>query len=117
VFSDKFNSVRAELTAPSSGPTVASVQSSDVPALRETEPSFVLGGVTMVSRKAGEAVRIGYSMSSPRDVTTGKSVVLAVERYEFWKAGRLVTLTLASPKGSDNVDPWRIVTDSFAWLT
>jgi hypothetical protein len=56
-------------------------------------------------------------MSSPRDATTGKSVVLAVERYEFWKAGQLVTLTLASAKGSDNVDPWRIVTDSFGWLT
>jgi hypothetical protein len=26
-----------------------------------------------------------------------------------------VTLTLSAPVGSDNVDPWRTVTDSFRW--
>ena len=39
----------------------------------------------------------------------------AVERYEFWKAGTEVVLTLSGPQGADNVDPWRIVTDSFGW--
>jgi hypothetical protein len=41
--------------------------------------------------------------------------VEAVERYEFWRAGHEVVLTLSAPVGSDNVDPWRKVTDSFAW--
>ncbi|MDT4904221.1 MAG: hypothetical protein QOH52_2237, partial [Pseudonocardiales bacterium] len=42
-------------------------------------------------------------------------VIQAVERYEFWKNGNEVVLTLAAPVGADNVDPWRKVTDSFAW--
>jgi hypothetical protein len=27
-----------------------------------------------------------------------------------------VTLTLSGPKDADNVDPWRLVTDSLRWL-
>jgi hypothetical protein len=38
-----------------------------------------------------------------------------VERYEFWRAGREVVLTLAGPVDADNVDPWRTVSDSLRW--
>ena len=38
---------------------------------------------------------------------------LAVERYEFWKAG--ISVTLSAPVGSDSVGPRRTVTDSFKW--
>jgi hypothetical protein len=38
-----------------------------------------------------------------------------VERYEFWHSGHTLTLTLSAPVGSDNVDPWRTVTDSLQW--
>jgi hypothetical protein len=38
-----------------------------------------------------------------------------IERYEFWRNGTQATITLSSPVGSDNVDPWRTVTDSFSW--
>jgi hypothetical protein len=53
-------------------------------------------------------------MSAPSAVT-GKSVTEAVERYAFWRGGREVVLTLSGPMGSDNVDPWRKITDSFRW--
>jgi hypothetical protein len=43
-------------------------------------------------------------------------VLTAVERYAFWRSGREVVLTLSGAKGADNVDPWRMVTDSFRWL-
>jgi hypothetical protein len=46
---------------------------------------------------------------------TGKSVTEAVQRYEFWRSGQEVVLTLSAPQGSDNVDPWRTITDSFRW--
>ena len=39
----------------------------------------------------------------------------AVERYAFWHDGQEAVLTLSGPKGADNVDPWRIVTDSLRW--
>jgi hypothetical protein len=46
---------------------------------------------------------------------TGKAKTDAVERYLFVHKGKRVTLTLSGPKGADNVDPWRLVTDSLSW--
>jgi hypothetical protein len=49
------------------------------------------------------------------DTVTGKSVTEAVERYAFWGNGQEAVLTLSGPNGSDNVDPWRTITDSLRW--
>jgi hypothetical protein len=114
-FTDKFNSVRVASTATPSPPSVASAQTGEVAALATSVPCFQAGAVSSVSRKAGNAIRISYRSDSAADPVTGKVVVQDVERYEFWQAGKLVTITLSSPKGSDNVDPWRKVTDSFGW--
>jgi hypothetical protein len=56
-----------------------------------------------------------YRADSSPDPVTGKVVHDDVERYELWRSGTTAVVTLASPKGSDNVDPWRKVTDSFTW--
>lgn len=69
----------------------------------------------MVQRAAGPAVLITYQAISAPDAVTGKSVTEAVERYEFWRGGQEVVLTLSAPQGADNVDPWRMITDSFRW--
>ena len=58
---------------------------------------------------------ITYRADADPDPVTGKVVHDDVERYEFWKAGKTVILALSGPQGADNVDPWRIVTDSLAW--
>ena len=115
VFTDKFNSVRMEVVPRPSAPTVASAQSDELPAL-STRPGFAPGTVTAITRKAGPAVLVTYTATSPPDPVTGKAVTEAVERYEFWRNGQEVVLTLAGPQGADNVDPWRTVSDSFGWL-
>ena len=71
--------------------------------------------VSTVSRKGGSAQRATYLAKSAADAVTGKQRVNAVERYEFRHGGKTVVLTLSGPKGADNVDPWRIVTDSLRW--
>ena len=71
--------------------------------------------VTTVTRKAGSARRATYLMPGRPDPVTGKTRTDAVERYEFTHGGRRVVVTLSGPKGADNVDPWRIVTDSVRW--
>jgi hypothetical protein len=68
--------------------------------------------VGVVHRTGGTAVRITYLARGPKDPVTGRAGVLAVERYDFWAKGTEVTLVLSGAKGADNVDPWRIVTDS-----
>jgi hypothetical protein len=117
VFTDKLNSIRVDVSAAAAQPTVASAQTSEVAALATSAACFQPGTVSQVNRKAGPAVLVTYRASSSPEPVTGKVVRLDVERYEFWRAGKLIAITLSSPQGSDNVDPWRKVTDSFTWAT
>ena len=114
-FTDKLNSIHLEERPAASAPTVGTVRAIDLPGLQAAAQSFRLGSVATVQRKAGAAVLVTYRAASAPDAVTGKRVTQDVEVYEFWRAGTLVTITLLSPHGADNVDPWRTVTDSFAW--
>lgn len=114
-FTDKLNSVTISSDAATDPLTSAWVSRTIVPALRSSVPKFQLLGVAAVSRPAGAGVLVTYLADSATDPVTGKVVRDSVERYVFEHGGHLVTLTLAGPKGADNVDPWRKVTDSLVW--
>lgn len=114
-FTDKLNSIRMEMVDAASAPTVASVNQTDVPAIKAAAKNFEAGAVKAVTRKAGPAVLATYRADAAPDPVTGKVVHDDVERYAFWRGGKTVILTLSGPQGADNVDPWRIVTDSFRW--
>jgi hypothetical protein len=115
VFSDKLNAVRIE-TRPAHGAlSVSAAKRSDVRALARSVKGFSLRGVTTVSRKAGTAVRISYLAKAPPNPVTGKAVTDAVERYVFFHNGKAAVLTLSGPKRADNVDPWRIISNSLRW--
>lgn len=114
VFSDKYNSVRVETVPRPQQLTVRTATDEEVPTLRSL-PGYHAGAVDTVRRTAGNAVLITYEMTSTSDPVTGKTVTDSVERYEFWQGGIEAILTLSGPKGADNVDPWRTVTDSLRW--
>lgn len=117
VFTDKFNS---ETLTPHNGfyqPTEDFARTVEQSQIAATTDGFTAGSVSTVQRSAGPAILITYQRQSAPSPVTGKSVTQDVARYEFAKGGRGVAITLASPAGSDNVDPWRVVTDSFTWLT
>jgi hypothetical protein len=115
VFTDKLNSVEVVETALKVAPTVATVTKIDVVALEGSLPKFSLGAVDSVARPAGTAIHVTYlSDSLPNDVT-GTVVRDQVELFMFWKNGHQVAVTLTSPQGADNVDPWNVVTKSFSW--
>jgi hypothetical protein len=111
-FTDKLNSITMQRGTGHGPVTVASVKANDVPALAKTVRGFSQPTVSSVQRTAGPAVRITYLSAGNPDPVTGKRRTLAVERYVFMKNGRRVVLTLSGAKGADNVDPWKIVTDS-----
>ncbi|MFE2564373.1 hypothetical protein [Streptomyces mirabilis] len=115
VFTDKLNRVEIATAAASSAPTVTSVGSEVVPRLRGQVPKFDGPKVSQVNRHAGSAVLLKYQGDSAADPVTGKVVRDAFERYAFFRQGHEVDLTLSGPVNADNVDPWRIVTDSFSW--
>ncbi|MEU1032173.1 hypothetical protein ABZ402_26255 [Streptomyces mirabilis] len=115
VFTDKLNRVEIATASASSAPTVTSVGSEVVPRLRGQVPKFDGPKVSQVNRHAGSAVLLKYQGDSAADPVTGKVVRDAFERYAFYRQGHEVDLTLSGPVNADNVDPWRIVTDSFSW--
>jgi hypothetical protein len=114
-FTDKLNSVRIAAGPQPQAPTVESVRAQELPALRASVPGYQPGTLGTVTRSAGPAILITYGAISDPDPVTGRSRPNDVQRYEFWHTGQGVTLTLSGPKGADNVDPWRKVTDSLRW--
>ena len=115
VFSDKFNTIRVESVPVGSAPTAASVISSDLPTIAKASKAYTSGKVSSVARKAGQAILATYQVDGASSAVTNKTVRLDVERYVFWRNGKAVIVTLSSATGSDNVDPWKTVTDGFAW--
>jgi hypothetical protein len=115
VFADKFNSIRIDSLTAAKAPTAQSVRSTDLPAIQGKSTGFALRQVTVVQRKGGSPVMAEYLADSAPDQVTGKSVQLDVQRYAFFKSGKETVLTLSGAVNADNVDPWKIVTDSFRW--
>jgi hypothetical protein len=115
VFTDKLNAISIQSKAAQSPLSAALAKRVELPKLAKSVDGFQAGTVTTVGRKAGDAVRITYLAKAKTDPVTGKSGQDAVERYVFFHNGKQVVLTLSGPKGADNVDPWKIVTDSVAW--
>lgn len=116
IFTDKLNSVRVQTADAAAAPTVESATANELPSLESSVTNYAAGDVSSVSRSAGDAVLITYTGDSEPDAVTGTAVTDSFERYEFWDNGMEVILTLSGPQGADNVDPWRIVTDSLQWL-
>jgi hypothetical protein len=115
-FTDKYNTIRIETIAAATAPTAASVTSTDLAAIAGRAKGYVAGKVSVVARAAGQAVLAIYQVDAPPNAVTTKAVRLDVERYVFWKNGTAAIVTLSSASGSDNVDPWRTVTDGFGWV-
>ncbi|MGW1055774.1 hypothetical protein [Streptomyces sp. NPDC002521] len=115
VFTDKLNTVRITALSASTAPTVGAVTNTVVPQLRGQVTKFAAPKVSEVTRHAGRVVLLTYQGDSAKDPVTGKVVRDAFERYAFYRSGHEVDLTLSGPVNADNVDPWRIISDSFAW--
>jgi hypothetical protein len=114
-FTDKLNTIVVSWSTANAAPTLNSVRSTDVPALQQSEKAFELVKVSTVKLPAGEAVLVTYRANSEPNVVTGKQYRLDVLRYSVFHQGLRVDITLLSPVGADNVDPWNTVVRSVAW--
>jgi hypothetical protein len=114
-FTDKLNTVRVAWSAPSTAPDITSIAVQDIPALTKSEAAFKLNSIKTITLPAGHAVLVDYRVNSAANPVTGKEYRLDVLRYTLFRAGKRIDLTLLSPVGADNVDPWRIVSHSLTW--
>ncbi|MFL5860169.1 MAG: hypothetical protein ACJ780_05250 [Solirubrobacteraceae bacterium] len=112
VFTDKLNRVDVFTAPTTTAPTLTTIKQSELPSITHSVKTFHLQSISTVTRHAGPAVRLAYLGDSKPNLVTGKVGTLAFERYDFFHRGREYVVLVSSPKGSDNVDPWRIITNS-----
>jgi hypothetical protein len=110
-FSDKYNSIGVTSGSVAAAPTVESVGNSGLADV-SSDPTYRPGTVAVVKTAGGPAIKATYEIGSAANSVTGKKALLAVERYVYFANGTQVVVTLSGAKGADNVDPWKIVSDS-----
>lgn len=114
-FTSKLNSVRITAAPAGAAPTTGTARAKTVPMLKRSVPQFQAGRISTVKRGGQSVVRIDYQGDSAPDPVTGKVVRDAFETYLYYRSGTLLKVTLIGPVNADNVDPWRIVSDSVRW--
>ena len=112
-FTDKGNSISASVTS-GSPPTTASV-SSQLAALKKSDPTLKAGKPQQVKIKGAPVIKVTYTALGAKDPVTGKRLQIITDRYVYSKGGKVATLDLATPKGVDNVDAYRMISESFKW--
>ena len=110
VFRDKNNIVRIVIHG-GSPPTAADVRN---------DPSLQQARITSAPKRMtigdSPVIKVVYSTQSAPNPVTGKRVTLMVDRYELAKKGRVAVIDLGTPTGVDNVDAYRMMSESFTWL-
>ena len=111
---DKDSSETVAMTAPQAD-VATYVQSTDLPSL-QAQTGFVLIKQNTVKVGSFSYIHLAFHQISPPDSVTGKQVPQTVDRYYVPGLDALAIVSLATPDGVDNVDAFRQMIESFAWL-
>jgi hypothetical protein len=112
-FQDKNNVIRVVVRR-GPAPKPAAV-AAELARARAAQPSLAFTPAATVTIAGAPVVKVRYSTVSAPNPVTGKSVRLVVDRYVYAHGGRVATLDLGTPKGVDNVDAYRMISESFRW--
>jgi hypothetical protein len=110
---DKNNIVHV-LVRNAPAPTTALV-TQELAMLKQQTPSLKAGTPTDTTISGRPAIKVAYTTVSAPNPVTGKSVTLGVDRYYFWNGQQVAVVDLGTPQGVDNVDAYRLMSESFAW--
>lgn len=114
-FVDKLDGVVVTLSDTGMPPTVDSVRTDYLPQLQKQERAVKIDTVKAVKLPAGNAIRIAYSSNSEPNQVTSRQLRLENQRFLYFRDGKLVALELYAPLGADNVDQWKLMSESFQW--
>ena len=112
-FQDKNNVIYIAVQR-GSKPTVSSVEAG-VAKLKASTPSVKVSSAQTLTIGGEPVVKATYSSESKPNPVTGKRVRLVVDRYAYYKAGRVALVDLGTAAGVDNVDAYRMISRSFKW--
>jgi hypothetical protein len=112
--SDKQNTIHA-VVASGPAPTVASVKA-ELAKLKSSDPTIKLSSPQQLTMKGVPVIKVTYTRLGTPDPVTGKRLQIITDRYEYARTGKRAVLDLGTPKGVDNVDAYRMISQSFTWL-
>jgi hypothetical protein len=110
---DKSNTITIRV-AKGPKPTTASVASK----LRQeatTDPCLSAGSAQATTAGPNQVIKVTYTTAGQKSPVTGQRPKITVDRYVYAKNGKVATLDLATPVGVDNVDAYRMISESFRW--
>jgi hypothetical protein len=112
-FQDKNNIAHVVIAKGALSSAAAAV--ADLKASSKTASSLKVGATQKLTAGGAPALKLSYSTMSPPNPVTGKRVQLIVDRYLYAKGGKKATIDLATAKGVDNVDAYKMMSRSFKW--
>jgi hypothetical protein len=110
VIRDKNNIIRV-LVRKGALPTSAAVRSE----IASVAGARLIGVPQPHRLPGGPSIKVVYSTQSAPNPVTGKRVTLVVDRYYLSRAGKEAVVDLGTPRGVDNVDAYRLISESFRW--
>jgi hypothetical protein len=96
-------------------PATPSSVAAALAAQRKTDPTITAGKPQQVTIGGAPVVKVTYTRQSAPDPVTGKRLPLTIDRYVFAHGGKVAVVDLGTPKGVDNVDAYRMISNSFRW--
>lgn len=114
-FADKYGSLDVSIRSATNTVTPESVKANDAPALEHDGHAVKISAISGVKLPAGPAVLIKYTSNSEANAVTGKKIRLEHDRYLVAANGKFATIDFSAPAGADNVDQWKLMSESFSW--
>jgi hypothetical protein len=114
-FADKYNAIDIAVSAAAGAPTAASVSKHEAGDLLRAGRAVTIRAVKKVKLRSGSAILIDYASNSEPNPVTNKQLRLESNRYLIYRDGKLATIDLSAPLGADNVDQWKLISNSFRW--
>lgn len=114
-FTDKLDGFSVHISGITQKPSPDRIKNNQAMQLKKEGRAVVIRSIKNTKSANGPAVRMVYESNSEPNPVTDKQVRLENEVYFFYKDGELADLRLWAPLGSDNVDQWKRISDSFRW--
>ena len=115
-FVEKVDGEQVKITKSATAPTVASIKRIQVAALQQQGHAVKIKNVASKSMGHGNtAIVVAYNSNSESNPVTGKKIRQENATYYYYHQGKLAALTVWAPAGADNVDQWKLISESFGW--
>ncbi len=112
-FRDRSNTIVIRVV-PGSRPTPASVRA-ELEQEASSDPCLHAGSPQATTAGPNQVVKVTYTTEGQKSPVTGRRPKITVDRYVYFKGGKVATLDLGTPVGVDNVDAYRMISESFRW--